>query len=349
MTPSRFVIAHGRFEAARRLPRLPPQSPAHGLHGHGFEARLSASAQHVAVPAAQAVQALRERLAQAMQPLQYSDLNALHEHPDDAWLADWLVRRSDLPQARLELRSTPTQGVCGQLEHGFDSLRRYRFLAAHFLPNVPAGHQCGRLHGHAFEVELRAARTDHATLDGNWQALAPRLEHSLLNDIDGLHNPTSEMLAAWIWQRLHPELAGLRSVTVLETASSGARFDGSAFVIWKEFNLDCALRVRRAAAGSAAARLHGQTFRLRLRLSAPLHQVLGWVVDYGDVKSLFRPLFERLDHQALQQVEGLEDADTCSVAAWVFDACRPRLPALCGADLLEADGCGAALELPACR
>ena len=35
-----------------------------------------------------------------------------------------------------------------------DLVRKFQFEAAHFLPNVPAGHKCARLHGHSFMVEL---------------------------------------------------------------------------------------------------------------------------------------------------------------------------------------------------
>jgi 6-pyruvoyltetrahydropterin/6-carboxytetrahydropterin synthase len=203
------------------------------------------------------------------------------------------------------------------------------------------------MHGHGFEVELRAAGVDHATLDAHWAPLASRLDHVLLNDIEGLHNPTSEVLAAWIWERLRPGLDSLHSVSVLETGSSGARFDGSDYEIWKEFGLDSAVRVRRAAAGSPPARLHGQTFRLRLCLSAPLDRVLGWVVDFGDVKTLFRPLFDRLDHRPLYEIEGLDDTDTATLADWIFQACRAELPQLSGLRLLESDGCGAGVHVGA--
>jgi len=32
--------------------------------------------------------------------------------------------------------------------------KEFQFEAAHHLPNVPAGHKCGRLHGHSFLVRL---------------------------------------------------------------------------------------------------------------------------------------------------------------------------------------------------
>ena len=59
------------------------------------------------------------------------------------------------------------------------------------LPNVPPGHQCGRLHGHGFGVTLCAAAS-HAELEQAWARLRPLLHQRMLNDIPGLENPTSE-------------------------------------------------------------------------------------------------------------------------------------------------------------
>ena len=32
--------------------------------------------------------------------------------------------------------------------------KEFRFEASHFLPNVPTGHKCSRMHGHSYIVEL---------------------------------------------------------------------------------------------------------------------------------------------------------------------------------------------------
>ena len=32
--------------------------------------------------------------------------------------------------------------------------KEFTFEAAHRLPNLPADHKCGRLHGHSFRVEV---------------------------------------------------------------------------------------------------------------------------------------------------------------------------------------------------
>ena len=87
----------------------------------------------------------------------------------------------------------------------------FQLEAAHRLPHVPEGHKCARLHGHSFRVEIHVSGEpdpqlgwvmDFADLKTAFQPLYDQLDHHYLNDIEGLENPTSEMLARWIWKRL---------------------------------------------------------------------------------------------------------------------------------------------------
>lgn len=111
------------------------------------------------------------------------------------------------------------------------------FEAAHRLPNVPEGHKCARLHGHSFRAELhvrgpvdpvRGWVMDFADIRAAAEPVRQALDHRYLNEIDGLENPTSEVLAAWIWDRLAPALPGLARVVVRETCCSGAAYEGPA-------------------------------------------------------------------------------------------------------------------------
>ncbi len=52
------------------------------------------------------------------------------------------------------------------------------------------------------------------------------LDHYYLNEIDGLENPTSEVLARWIWDRLSGSLSELSQVVVRETCTSGCVYRG---------------------------------------------------------------------------------------------------------------------------
>ncbi|HEY4380921.1 MAG TPA: 6-carboxytetrahydropterin synthase QueD [Acidobacteriaceae bacterium] len=113
--------------------------------------------------------------------------------------------------------------------------REFTFEAAHRLPNVPEGHKCSRLHGHSFRVEIHVSgavdpRTgwvmDFAEVKAAFQPLYRQLDHYYLNDIPGLENPTSEVIARWIWERLQPALPGLSRVVVRETCTTGAVYTG---------------------------------------------------------------------------------------------------------------------------
>ena len=113
--------------------------------------------------------------------------------------------------------------------------KEFGFEAAHRLPNVPVGHKCARLHGHSFRVEIHVegdvgATTgwvmDFADLKAAFKPTYERLDHHYLNEIPGLENPTSEVLARWIWNELKGSLALLSKVVVFETCTSGCVYTG---------------------------------------------------------------------------------------------------------------------------
>lgn len=107
--------------------------------------------------------------------------------------------------------------------------RDYRFEAAHRLPQVPPDHKCARLHGHSFRITIQIQGNvdpqkgwivDFSEIDKAWQPLHQQLDHRLLNDIEGLENPTSEILAQWIFHRFEIPGVKLIAVTVAETCTA---------------------------------------------------------------------------------------------------------------------------------
>ncbi|TKI08831.1 6-carboxytetrahydropterin synthase QueD [Martelella alba] len=111
----------------------------------------------------------------------------------------------------------------------------FTFEAAHRLPHVPAGHKCGRLHGHSFTVRVEIEGPvdphtgwvmDFADLKAAFNPILRQLDHYYLNDIPGLENPTSEILSRWIWTRLKPQLPQLSAITVKETCTAGCLYRG---------------------------------------------------------------------------------------------------------------------------
>ncbi len=114
-------------------------------------------------------------------------------------------------------------------------VKSFGFEAAHFLPTFPDGHKCRRLHGHSFRVDVvvagdappdRGYLVDYGVIKEAIEPLRARLDHRLLNEIAGLENPTSEVLAAWIWDHLAPALPLLAEIIVHETCTSRCHYEG---------------------------------------------------------------------------------------------------------------------------
>ncbi|VFP82233.1 6-carboxytetrahydropterin synthase QueD [Candidatus Erwinia haradaeae] len=113
--------------------------------------------------------------------------------------------------------------------------KEFQFEAAHYLPNVPAGHKCGRLHGHSFLIRLEVTGElniytgwvmDFSKIQSAFQPIYDQLDHSYLNMIPGLANPTSELLVKWIWMKMKVLLPMLSAVSVRETCTSGCVYRG---------------------------------------------------------------------------------------------------------------------------
>jgi len=67
---------------------------------------------------------------------------------------------------------------------------------------------------------------DFAEIRTAFLPILEQLDHHYLNEIDGLSNPTSEVLAQWIWHRLKVTLPGLSRVLIRETCTSGCVYTG---------------------------------------------------------------------------------------------------------------------------
>lgn len=114
--------------------------------------------------------------------------------------------------------------------------KTFRFDAAHWLPLVAEGHKCGRLHGHSWVVVVTvrgevSAETgwycDYADITRVTKPLVDDLlDHRCMNELPGLENPTSEMLAIWLWERIAPALPGLFEIEVRETPNGNCRYRG---------------------------------------------------------------------------------------------------------------------------
>ena len=114
-------------------------------------------------------------------------------------------------------------------------VKEFHFEAAHLLPKAPNHHKCRRLHGHSYRVEVHVKGEcdpklgwliDYGDIAKAFHPLHQKLDHYYLNDIPGLENPTSEILARWIWDRLKRKLPLLNAIVIHETCTARAVYRG---------------------------------------------------------------------------------------------------------------------------
>lgn len=101
-----------------------------------------------------------------------------------------------------------------------------------------------------------------------------------------------------------------------------------AMEIFKVFMLEAAHRLPNVPPGHKCARLHGHSFRVELKVEGEPGAQTGWIMDFGDVKAAFQPIYERLDHHYLNDIPGLENPTSENLAVWIWKELKPVLPAL---------------------
>ena len=98
--------------------------------------------------------------------------------------------------------------------------------------------------------------------------------------------------------------------------------------IYKEFTFDAAHSLPNVPEGHKCGRLHGHTYRVQIHVSGPVGEHSGWVMDFSDIKTAFKPILEQLDHYFLNEIEGLENSTSENVARWIWARLKPELPQL---------------------
>jgi 6-pyruvoyl tetrahydropterin synthase/QueD family protein len=98
--------------------------------------------------------------------------------------------------------------------------------------------------------------------------------------------------------------------------------------IHKEFTIEAAHRLPLAPKGHKCGRLHGHSFRVTIHVTGPTDPNYGWVRDFADIKEAFAPIYGRLDHQFLNDIEGLDNPTSENICRWIWERLEARLPGL---------------------
>ena len=133
--------------------------------------------------------------------------------------------------------------------------KSFTFDSAHFLPNVPPHHKCRNIHGHTyhltvyFEGEVTTPEgwvLDFALIKNAVKPIVDQLDHTILNEVPGLENPTAENLARYLLEEICPTLLKPMNVRAIKV------------VVWERGEACCEASTAESADDrSSLARGHG--------------------------------------------------------------------------------------------
>lgn len=111
--------------------------------------------------------------------------------------------------------------------------------------------------------------------------------------------------------------------------------------IYRAFTFAAAHKLTKVPEGHKCGNLHGHTFLVTLCVDGPAPESTGWVVDFGELKRIFSPILQELDHGYLNDVVGLENPTSENIARWIWRRLKPELPILAEVEVKEAADSGA--------
>ncbi|MDP6413845.1 MAG: 6-carboxytetrahydropterin synthase QueD [Gammaproteobacteria bacterium] len=111
--------------------------------------------------------------------------------------------------------------------------------------------------------------------------------------------------------------------------------------IFKEFSFEAAHRLPNVPAEHKCARLHGHSFAVRISVQGPVGETSGWVMDFADISTAFKPIRKELDHYYLNEIDGLENPTSENIARWIWTRLKASLPLLVEVEVRETctNGC----------
>ena len=98
--------------------------------------------------------------------------------------------------------------------------------------------------------------------------------------------------------------------------------------LFRELRFEAAHRLPKVPAGHKCARLHGHSFKVELAVYGPVNPETGWLIDFGELDRLWQPLHDQLDHNYINEIEGLENPTSENLARWLWERLKPAVPEL---------------------
>ncbi len=99
-------------------------------------------------------------------------------------------------------------------------------------------------------------------------------------------------------------------------------------LIYKDFTFEAAHFLPSAPPGHPNSRIHGHSFHVRVTIEGQPDPKTGLVVHFDDLAAAIADAREELDHQFLNEIDGIGAPTLENIAIWLWSRLLPQVPAL---------------------
>jgi 6-pyruvoyltetrahydropterin/6-carboxytetrahydropterin synthase len=211
-----------------------------------------------------------------------------------------------------------------------DLIKEYRAEVAHRSPADTDGVR--RLHGHSIRILITVSGEvdpalgwliDFNDISSVVKPLVDRIDHSFLEDLQGLDDCSLTGLARWIEAQIAPGLPGLTRVRVApvgECRFAPVRLEADPLLGLSariRFTFEAAQQLPHLPEGHPCRNLHGHTYRVEVAAA-----------DLDALEPLLGDLYEELDHRCLNDFPELTEATSERICGWIWDRLAPKIGGL---------------------
>ena len=112
-------------------------------------------------------------------------------------------------------------------------------------------------------------------------------------------------------------------------------------IIFKDFRFEAAHFLPNVPDNHKCKRMHGHSYKVRVSVKGNRGEKSGWVMDFADLKAEVGAIVDPLDHQCLNEIEGLENPTAENLAVWIWNKIKNRIPGIFEVHVYESatSGC----------
>lgn len=110
--------------------------------------------------------------------------------------------------------------------------------------------------------------------------------------------------------------------------------------VYKTFAIEAARSLPKLPGEHPCHKVHGHSFKITLTVEGDIDQTTGFVMDFCDIDSAFRPIHELIDHAYLNDINDLEDPSSENLCRWIWKQLSPSLKGLKQIEIKETESTG---------